>query len=124
MENQYSNDRLISKKRNLLLSNEFTKAAKLKEAPPVSLWKAGPLLHNPEDQLEKTDAYTRMFAETTYLQQARKFEVDRYGARVYDIPSLHLARGYDLESHNGNGVSILFKSEKGLKICCRLQLMH
>jgi len=37
MENQYSNDRLISKKRNLLLSNEFTKTAKLNEAPPVSL---------------------------------------------------------------------------------------
>jgi len=92
--------------------------------PLLALWRAGPLLYNSEDQLEKTDAYARMFAETTYLQQARKFEVDRYGVRVNDVPSLHLARGYDLESHNGNSVSILFESERGLKICCRLSLMH
>jgi len=80
----------------------------------------GPLLHNPEDQSEKTDAYARIFTETTYLEQARKFEADRYGVRVNDFLSLHLARGYDLESHNRNDVSILFESEKGLKICCRL----
>ena len=58
------------------------------------MWKAGPLLHNPEDQLEKTDAYARMFAETTYLQQARKFEVDRYGVRVHDVPSHVLPNKY------------------------------
>ena len=200
----------------------------LHAAPPAALWKAGNLLRNPEEHVAKADAYARMVAETTYLQQtraafqadtssrmddlmrgfdflfselaerrselarsvrqgdskaaneleevkkeqaqleeekartlvfeqrrpeqleisrmeriavalvvpdpspetletydkniedmamriARNFEVDRYKARVYDVSSPHLARGYDLESHRGNGekVAIEVKGRAG-----------
>jgi hypothetical protein len=200
----------------------------LHAAPPAALWKAGNLLRNPEEHVAKADAYARMVAETTFLQQtraafqvdtssrmddlmrgfdflfselaesrselarsvrqgdskavneleevkkeqaqleeekaktlvfeqrrpeqleisrmeriavalvvpdpspetletydkniedmairiARNFEVDRYKARVYDVSSPHLARGYDLESHRGNGekVAIEVKGRAG-----------
>ncbi|MFH1490465.1 MAG: helicase-related protein [Pseudomonadota bacterium] len=194
----------------------------LNAAPPAALWKAGNLLRNPEEQVAAADAYARMLAETTVLQQARtafhadtssrlddlmrgfdflfselaerrselarslrrgdgkgadeleevkkeqahleeekartllfeqrrpeyldiirmerlavalvvpdlspeaiegfdkniedmamriarNFEVDRYHARVYDVSSPHLARGYDLESHRSNGEKVVIE---------------
>jgi SNF2 family DNA or RNA helicase len=43
----------------------------LQPAPKSLLWKAGSLLLNPEDSASRADAYARMLAETTYLQQLR-----------------------------------------------------
>ena len=43
----------------------------LQPAPRALLWKAGNLLLNPEDSASRADAYARMVAETTYLQQLR-----------------------------------------------------
>jgi SNF2 family DNA or RNA helicase len=40
---------------------------------------------------------------------ARNFEVDRYKARVFDVSSPHLARGYDLESHRANGEKVVIE---------------
>jgi len=47
--------------------------------------------------------------EDMAMRIARNFEVDRYQARVYDVSSPHLARGYDLESHRSNGEKIVIE---------------
>ena len=47
--------------------------------------------------------------EEMAVRIARNFEVDRYKARVYDVSSPHLARGYDLESHRSNGEKIVIE---------------
>jgi len=208
-------------------SGEFSAGAPnhllaLQPAPKNLLWKAGNLLLNPEESAAKADAYARMLAETTYLQQlrsalraqsegvmedllrgfdyesgrlaakrselarrvrmgetelaaeleqvkkqqtdldaekaeallyeqrrpdlvdvvklerialaivvpdptpeareafdkdieaiamriARNFEIDHYQARVFDVSSPHLARGYDLESHRANGEKVVIE---------------
>lgn len=47
--------------------------------------------------------------EEMAVRIARNFEVDRYKARVYDVSSPHLARGYDLESHRSNGEKVVIE---------------
>lgn len=47
--------------------------------------------------------------EEMAMRIARNFEVDRYKARVYDVSSPHLARGYDLESHRSNGERVVIE---------------
>ena len=47
--------------------------------------------------------------EEMAMRIARNFEVDRYKAKVYDVSSPHLARGYDLESHRANGEKVVIE---------------
>ncbi len=47
--------------------------------------------------------------EAMAMRIARNFEVDRYKARVFDVSSPHLARGYDLESHRPNGEKVVIE---------------
>ena len=47
--------------------------------------------------------------EEMAMRIARNFEVDRYKARVYDVSSPHLGRGYDLESHRSNGERVVIE---------------
>lgn len=54
------------------------------------------------------DTYDKNIEEMA-VRIARNFEVDRYKARVYDVSSPHLARGYDLESHRSNGEKIVIE---------------
>ncbi len=56
----------------------------------------------PDDSPEAQDAYDRNI-EAIAIRVARNFEVDRFNARVVDVFSPHLAKGYDLESHRANG---------------------
>jgi SNF2 family DNA or RNA helicase len=62
----------------------------LQAAPPSLLWKAGSLLLNPEDQASRADAYARMLAETTHLQQLRASLRAQTEGQVDD-----LLRGFD-----------------------------
>jgi hypothetical protein len=59
-------------------------------APRSLIWKAGNLLLNPEDQVYKADAYARMLADSTFLQQIRTRVQAETIVRLDD-----LARGYD-----------------------------
>jgi SNF2 family DNA or RNA helicase len=62
-------------------------------APRSLIWKAGNLLLNPEDYAVKADAYARMLAETTYLQQTRAAMQGEALSRLDD-----LIRGFDFQS--------------------------
>jgi SNF2 family DNA or RNA helicase len=62
-------------------------------APRSLIWKAGNLLLNPEDSAVKADAYARMLAETTYLQQTRAAMQGEALSRLDD-----LIRGFDFQS--------------------------
>jgi hypothetical protein len=55
----------------------------------------------PDDSPEAQEAYDRNI-EAIAMRVARNFEVDHYNARVIDVSSPHLAKGYDLESHRAN----------------------
>ena len=43
------------------------------------------------------------------MRVAINYEVDRHKAKVFDVSSPHLARGYDLESHRANGEKIVIE---------------
>jgi hypothetical protein len=47
--------------------------------------------------------------EAIAMRVAINFEVDRHKAKVYDVSSPHLARGYDLESHRANSEKIVIE---------------
>lgn len=68
----------------------------------------------PDDSPETRDAYDRNI-EAIAIRVARNFEADRFNARVVDVSSPHLAKGYDLESHRANGeiVAIEVKGRAG-----------
>jgi hypothetical protein len=62
----------------------------------------------PDPSPEVQEQYDRNIEEMA-MRIARNFEVDRYKARVFDVSSPHLARGYDLESHRANGERIVIE---------------
>ncbi|MBN2560835.1 MAG: DUF3883 domain-containing protein [Phycisphaerae bacterium] len=62
----------------------------------------------PDQSPEARETYDQDI-EAMAMRIARNFEVDRYKARVYDVSSPHLARGYDLESHRGNGEKVVIE---------------
>jgi len=43
------------------------------------------------------------------VRVAINYEVDKHKAKVFDVSSPHLARGYDLESHRLNGEKIVIE---------------
>jgi hypothetical protein len=78
-------------------SGEFSEGAPnhllaLQPAPRSLLWKAGSLLVNPEDGVARADAYARMFAETTILQQIRSLFRSKADGLLDDL--LH---GFDFQ---------------------------
>lgn len=65
----------------------------LQSAPKSLLWKAGNLLVNPEESAARADAYARMIAETTFLQQLRAVLRSQTDGQLDD-----LLRGFDFQS--------------------------
>jgi len=68
----------------------------------------------PDPSPEAQEVYDKNI-EALAMRIARNFEVDHYNARVFDVSSPHLGRGYDLESHRANGekVAIEVKGRAG-----------
>ena len=62
----------------------------------------------PDPSPEARESYDKDI-EATAMRIARNFEIDRYHARVFDVSSPHLARGYDLESHRANGDKVVIE---------------
>jgi superfamily II DNA or RNA helicase len=62
----------------------------------------------PDPTPEAREAYDKDI-EAIAMRIARNFEIDHYQARVFDVSSPHLARGYDLESHRGNGDKVVIE---------------
>lgn len=62
----------------------------------------------PDTSAAAQETYDKNIEEMA-MRIARNFEVDRYQARVYDVSSPRLARGYDLESHRANGEKIVIE---------------
>ena len=62
----------------------------------------------PDPTQEAREAYDKDI-EGIAMRIARNFEIDRYNARVFDVSSPHLARGYDLESHRANGEKVVIE---------------
>lgn len=64
----------------------------LQPAPKSLLWKAGKLLLNPDESARRADAYARMLAESTFLQQLRASLRAQAEGQVDD-----LLRGFDFQ---------------------------
>jgi hypothetical protein len=62
----------------------------------------------PDTSPEAKDAYDKNI-EAIAVRIAMNYEVDKHRARVFDVSSPHLARGYDLESHRMNGEKIVIE---------------
>jgi len=62
----------------------------------------------PDPTPEARDTYDKNI-EAIAMRIARNFEIDRYNARVFDVSSPTLARGYDLESHRANGEKVVIE---------------
>ena len=62
----------------------------------------------PDPTPEAREAFDKDI-EAIAMRIARNFEIDRYQARVFDVSSPHLARGYDLESHRANGDKVVIE---------------
>lgn len=65
----------------------------LQPAPKALFWKAGNLLLDPEESATRADAYARMVAESTYLQQVRTSLRAQGEGQMHD-----LLRGFDFQS--------------------------
>jgi superfamily II DNA or RNA helicase len=66
----------------------------------------------PDASPEARELYDKNI-EQIAMRIAQNFEVDCHKAKVYDVSSPHLARGYDLESHRANGEKVVIEV-KGL----------
>ncbi len=66
----------------------------------------------PDTSAEARELYDKNI-EQIAMRIARNFEMDHYKAKVYDVSSPHLARGYDMESHRANGEKVVIEV-KGL----------
>jgi superfamily II DNA or RNA helicase len=62
----------------------------------------------PDPTPEARETYDKNI-EAIAMRIARNFEIDHYHARVFDVSSPHLARGYDLESHRANGEKVVIE---------------
>jgi hypothetical protein len=62
----------------------------------------------PDQSPEALESYDKNI-EAIAMRVAINFEVDRHKAKVYDVSSPHLARGYDLESHRANSEKIVIE---------------
>jgi hypothetical protein len=80
----------------------------------VTLERIATALVVPDPTPDAREAYDKNIEETA-IRIAKNYEMDHYKARVYDVSSPTLARGYDLESHRANGekVAIEVKGRAG-----------
>lgn len=80
----------------------------------VELERIATALVVPDSTPDAREAYDKNIEETA-IRIAKNYEMDRYKARVFDVSSPALARGYDLESHRANGekVAIEVKGRAG-----------
>lgn len=62
----------------------------------------------PDPSPEAQEVYNKNIEEMA-IRIARNFEVDHYNARVFDVSSPYLGRGYDLESHRANGDRVVIE---------------
>jgi hypothetical protein len=62
----------------------------------------------PDPSPEAQEVYNKTIEEMA-IRIARNFEVDHYNARVFDVSSPYLGRGYDLESHRANGERVVIE---------------
>lgn len=62
----------------------------------------------PDQSPEAVECYDKNI-EAIAMRIAINYEVDRQKAKVFDVSSPHLARGYDLESHRANGEKIVIE---------------
>ncbi|MFH0813030.1 MAG: helicase-related protein [Pseudomonadota bacterium] len=62
----------------------------------------------PDPSPEAQEVYDKNI-EAMAMRISRNFEVDHYNARVFDVSSPHLGRGYDLESHRANGEKVVIE---------------
>jgi SNF2 family DNA or RNA helicase len=62
----------------------------------------------PDQSPEALESYGKNI-EAIAMRVAINYEVDRHKAKVFDVSSPHLGRGYDLESHRANGEKIVIE---------------
>ena len=62
----------------------------------------------PDQSPEALESYDKNI-EAIAVRVAINYEVDQHKAKVFDVSSPHLARGYDLESHRSNGEKIVIE---------------
>ena len=62
----------------------------------------------PDQSPEALESYDKNI-EAIAMRVAINYEVDRHKAKVFDVSSPHLARGYDLESHRADGDKIVIE---------------
>jgi hypothetical protein len=74
----------------------------------IALERVAVALVIPDQSLEALESYDKN-VEAIAMRVAINYEVDRHKAKVYDVSSPHLARGYDLESHRANGEKIVIE---------------
>ncbi len=66
----------------------------------------------PDPTAEAGEAFRRDI-EAMAIRIAMNYEIDHYGAKVFDVSNPRLGKGYDLESHRANGEKIAIEV-KGL----------
>jgi hypothetical protein len=103
----------IVKKQQAVLEAEKAEALLYEQRRPdlidiVRLERVALAIVVPEPTPEAREAYDKDI-EAIAMRIARNFEIDHYQARVFDVSAPHLARGYDLESHRGNGDKIVIE---------------
>jgi superfamily II DNA or RNA helicase len=62
----------------------------------------------PDQSPEALESYDKNI-EAIAMRVAINYEVDKHKAKVFDVSSPHLARGYDLESHRADGEKIVIE---------------
>jgi SNF2 family DNA or RNA helicase len=101
------------KKQQTLLDAEKAEALLYEQRRPdlvdvVKLDRIALAIVVPDPTPEAREAFDKDI-EAIAMRIARNFEIDHYQARVFDVSSPHLARGYDLESHRANGDKVVIE---------------
>jgi superfamily II DNA or RNA helicase/transcriptional regulator with XRE-family HTH domain len=101
------------KKQQNLLDTEKAEALLYEQRRPdlvdvVKLERIALAIVVPDPTPEAREAFDKDI-EAIAMRIARNFEIDHYQARVFDVSSPHLARGYDLESHRANGDKVVIE---------------
>jgi hypothetical protein len=101
------------KKQQTLLDTEKAEALLYEQRRPdlvdvVKLDRIAIAIVVPDPTPEAREAFDKDI-EAIAMRIARNFEIDHYQARVFDVSSPHLARGYDLESHRANGDKVVIE---------------
>lgn len=65
------------------------------------------------DRTADADEAFRRGVETMAMRIAMNYEIDHYGAKVFDVSNPRLGKGYDFESHRANGEKVAIEV-KGL----------